>query len=179
MLKCVVELQVLTKVVRLLLDGAAWANKRDHLSMPVPKAAPQNVNSSNWSSWSSMLCFPEVTQSAGSQFLVPQSLPFGSLPTSSYRVHRRCVTGWGRGLCLHRRHQVFLSSATLCGVMEGMLSSSQTPIILHCYWLLPGIVLLRQGLIFELDWPRVHCLDLASFQLLAIYLHLSPKNYIF
>lgn len=80
-----------------------------------------------------MLCFPEVTLSAGSQFLVPQSLSFGSLQTTSCRVHMWCVTGWGVGLRLHRSQQAFLCSATPCSVMEGTLASSQTSIILHCY----------------------------------------------
>lgn len=98
MLKCIVELKVLTKVERLLRVGAAWAHKRDYLSLLVSKAAPRNVNSSNYSSLRSMLCFPEVAQSAGFQFLMPQSIPFGILQTTSCRVHMRCVTGWGAGL---------------------------------------------------------------------------------
>lgn len=57
MLKCLIEHKVLTNVQRLLLDIAAWANKRDHLSLSVPKAASWNVNSSNCSSLNPMLCF--------------------------------------------------------------------------------------------------------------------------
>lgn len=147
MLKYFVELKVLTKVERLLLDGTAWANKRDHLSLTVSKAAPRNVNSSNFSSRSSILCFPEVTQSAAGA-PVPSLWKFADYQLqNAYAVCHR--VGSKQAYVLHRGHQAFLCSATLWGVMEGTLASSQTPITLHCYWLLSGIVLLRQGLIFE------------------------------
>lgn len=57
------------------------------------------------------------------------------------------IAGQGAGLLLYRSQQAFLCFVTVCGVLEGMMTNSQIPISLYCYCLMPGVVLLRQGLI--------------------------------
>lgn len=140
MLKCLIELKVLTNVQRLLLDIAAWANKRDHLSLSVPTAAPWNVNSSDCSSLNPMLGF--LARNPVFRFWCPSSFSLNIFRL--YQLQNACMvcSKERSGLMLYRSQQAFLCfAAWLHGwCIEGMVTSSPGPITFHCYYVLPYFI---------------------------------------
>lgn len=175
MLKCLIELKVLTNVQRLLLDIAAWVNKRDHLSLSVPTAAPWNVNSSDCSSLNPMLGF--LARNPVFRFWCPNSFSLNIFRLYQQQNAYMVSSGERSGLTLYRSQQAFLCfTAWLdCRRNDDKFSGADNFSLLLCvaifYW--------DRGSLFNPKWPRGHHVEQASSQLLGIFLHLFAKNYMF